>query len=617
MYNVTLSADQANDNFIAGTSGADNLQVTVSNANVNAYAGNDTVSVNSSNAFVLAEEGDDLIYVSRDKATVFGDGGKDSIHIRTHDVYADGGVGDDLFYIREESKSNPRVYNVTLVGGDGTNTFEIAPDAGSDSSISAIIKDFKSNDSLKIDDNSNRLFSFKIDDDNVIISDNLVYSSDEDGNITTATVTPQFDITLAGIDDVSSIASVKCGFYNSTGDSLKVERTLGELYTIADGAVIIDPDDPEYPDDPTPSEPVSLPTGLTLTGDTLKVSSQFKGELWFRDNNIFTDDDVEEDYSELIPNVVYIDASGSNAKNILTGNTKNNSIYAGTSGSTLWGGGSGKNTLKGQTTGVDYFAFTGGTNDVVQNFTAGVSATSDVIYLSKTSLTSAEREADYINLAVTGNKTLKVYTSASSDEIIQYTTDGVSISGAKIAQTNKGTEFTFKDNVNYYKGSTEDDTLNFASQDSKEIYLDSSKGIVFDGVENINASESTGYNSLAGDSNSNQIIAGSGGDNLWGGLGNVADTLIGGSGSDMFWIGKTEGSDLVNNAETNDTVHLYDVTVHDVTSTSAANKNVMVNLAGGSVITVSGSDTLSATFQLADGTNWKYNHSTNAWQQNT
>ena len=119
---------------------------------------------------------------------------------------------------------------------------------------------------------------------------------------------------------------------------------------------------------------------------------------------------------------------------------------------------------------------------------------------------------------------------------------------------------------------------------------------------------------IGANGNSNQITAGSGGSTLWGGAGDVQDIFIGGNGADNFFVGKGDGSDFITNAGENDTVLLYDVSLSDIVDFSPIANTISLTLNSGSTLFIDDSAGLSPTFQLADGSRWQFNHSSNSWQ---
>ena len=119
---------------------------------------------------------------------------------------------------------------------------------------------------------------------------------------------------------------------------------------------------------------------------------------------------------------------------------------------------------------------------------------------------------------------------------------------------------------------------------------------------------------IGADNQSNNLIAGYGGSNLWGGVGFSADILTGGLGVDNFIIGKNEGNDYVVNAGAGDTVSLYDANLSDIVATAVDGNRVAIALNTGFVLTIESTDSLTPAFQLFDGTRYAYNRAISSWQ---
>lgn len=119
---------------------------------------------------------------------------------------------------------------------------------------------------------------------------------------------------------------------------------------------------------------------------------------------------------------------------------------------------------------------------------------------------------------------------------------------------------------------------------------------------------------LAGNSNYNMIFSGTGNSSLWGGNGNVDDILFGGTGSEMFWYGKFEGYDVVFNADSADTVNLYDASISEITETNVSDGQVVIWFNTGTALVVFDNDQVTPTFQLGDGGRYKYDRYSGQWQ---
>lgn len=117
-------------------------------------------------------------------------------------------------------------------------------------------------------------------------------------------------------------------------------------------------------------------------------------------------------------------------------------------------------------------------------------------------------------------------------------------------------------------GNTELKVYDELLQDSHGYYFGGDHDIRLDdtttyfGIGKINAAYSTGNNLLWGDWKDNQITDGSGNGNLWGGLGGN-DTLTGGEGADTFFFEYNGGHDVITDAESHDTIWLFNTNISD------------------------------------------------------
>lgn len=119
---------------------------------------------------------------------------------------------------------------------------------------------------------------------------------------------------------------------------------------------------------------------------------------------------------------------------------------------------------------------------------------------------------------------------------------------------------------------------------------------------------------LAGNSDYNIIYGGTGNSSLWGGTDNVDDILFGGSGAEMFWYGKYEGYDNIFNANSSDTVNLYDVNLSEISAAEISDSQVVVRFNTGTALVIYDNDQVTPTFQLGDGTRCKYDRNIEQWQ---
>ncbi|MBR1645261.1 MAG: hypothetical protein IJ685_00645 [Selenomonadaceae bacterium] len=121
---------------------------------------------------------------------------------------------------------------------------------------------------------------------------------------------------------------------------------------------------------------------------------------------------------------------------------------------------------------------------------------------------------------------------------------------------------------------------------------------------------------FGGDFSDNEIYAGNGGSQLWGGsYGN--DNLIGGDGVDEFVAGVGCGSDSVFNADSNDVINLAATSLDQI---ATVNSNVgdlesILNLgfSDGSSLTVWSTPAQKLNFKLADGSAYSFDTSSTQW----
>lgn len=336
----------------------------------------------------------------------------------------------------------------------------------------------------------------------------------------------------------------------------------------------------------------TLPSGLVLStdGSTLTAEENFSGTLIDLTN---------------YPAVTTFDGEDSSSGLTIIGNSLNNSLRGSEDGvNTIWGR-SGNNTL---TFGSDYSdaaVFIGMGNDTVTDF-----ASNDRVLLAGAELSSVTRNGSTVSITATNGNTLTLQTDSNSG-LISYSADNENFFNANIADLTAVT-INYSKNANYYALAQEGTLI--VSGDSNEIHLDGSSGQGFFNVKDIIAITATGNNILAGDAKGNFIIGGTGGNSMWGGSDTATDILVGNDGTDIFYVGKAEGNDAVVNASSADSVNLYDATLDDIILTDEDDGTIGIAFKSGNVITVQSTDDLSAKFNLADGSSYRFNHATKSWQ---
>ena len=114
---------------------------------------------------------------------------------------------------------------------------------------------------------------------------------------------------------------------------------------------------------------------------------------------------------------------------------------------------------------------------------------------------------------------------------------------------------------------------------------------------------------IGGENADNQIIAGSGGSSLWGGVGGN-DTLTGGSSYNEFFYAVGGGSDIIQNANDNDLINLASINLSQIAGVDVNIGQVNINFIDGGRLQVNGGSGVG--YQIAEGT-FQVNQSTKQW----
>ena len=305
---------------------------------------------------------------------------------------------------------------------------------------------------------------------------------------------------------------------------------------------------------------------------------------------------------------------GGSGNTTLMGGTAAESLVAASGSTTSLYGGAGKDTLVSSgDSKTEFFFMNGAGNDEIQGFTTGTDTdTSDVLNFFGSALGSVSRTSDgVLKVKTSDGSTLTVnQTTNSADEKIQWVSG--SAKGVVKVAVSSGSSLSYETDVTTYYGSTKKDTLTVGAGDGSDvnIWLDGSQGVSYSAIDVVDASGRAGNTTVAGSAIAETITGGSGSASLWGGAGQVADVLKSTTGSTTtFFYGLGNGSDSVSGSS-GDTVNLFDINLSDVTAAEIKNSQVIFTTSANDTVTVSGAQ----TFQLADGSKWTANYSTNSWE---
>ena len=287
-------------------------------------------------------------------------------------------------------------------------------------------------------------------------------------------------------------------------------------------------------------------------------------------------------------------------------------LVAGAGDTTLWGGGSKADYMQhtGTTNTATFFFTTGDGKDTINSSNWGASETSDVLWLGSTAIKSVKNSGGNTTVTLDDGSKVTLSGRSATDTAFKFSTDGVNTQQVKVGTSGSNT-WTYDEGVTYYMGGTKN-TLNVS--DDANIWLDGSNGKAFQNVTTVNAASSSGTVILAGTAANETLIAGTGDSSLWGGAGN--DVLQGNNtGSTTFYFGNGNGKDVITASNSDDKVVLYNANLTDVKSADVTKSGAMeIQLKDGSSLTVNGISSGASTFQLADGSTWKYD-SSEGWKQ--
>ena len=239
---------------------------------------------------------------------------------------------------------------------------------------------------------------------------------------------------------------------------------------------------------------------------------------------------------------------------------------------------------------------------------------SGVINFIDNAISSFIRQNDYVSFNMANGSSFQAQVGNSTNDIFQYSADGENVSYAKLGYQDAINTLIYENGVTFYSGGNFSDVLKVIENDAKNIWLDGSQGVGFSNINNIDASESTGDNQLAGNSSDNEIRAGSGNDLLWGGSGGN-DELYGGSGTNTFFYGLNEGNDIIFNSALSDRINLYNVSLSDIVSAKEIGDNFLIDMLDGGSLRIVGQNGAS-NFTLSDGSSYTYNRENHTWVSN-
>ena len=387
-YNYIYSSDDADS--VQGTEGDDNIEVRGVHTTVTAYGGNDIVSLmgvsgnwtGGTDRFVYGGDGTDLVFIHSRNAVVYGEGGNDGFDIENAYAYVDGGEGNDIFDVNIQVYSTTPYDPVTITGGIGNDSLRIVSNHNFKGVYAGILfTDFSNDDAICVQDDylysetEHSILTQSVENGNVVIRDNSSIVSGD-----TVSVDPSFSITLQGVSDISQVADAKFYRYIEGNDPV----TFGELFgtSATEDSAILSKNGDTYTysggnktiENYQQGEVIELAgdyQGIDLNGNSFFVKSS-SGSLEIQNSR---DKFVSYSASGQIAAYSYVASGGgqvdgrsySQAEIFIGADNADNQIYAGSGGSSLWGGVGGVDTLIGGSGYDEFFYAVGGGSDIMQN----------------------------------------------------------------------------------------------------------------------------------------------------------------------------------------------------------------------------------------------------------
>lgn len=549
----------------ANVGGRPNAQVVSADTEIHGGAGNDDIMIVHDSSIVYGEAGDDYITVKLyESAGEFMTG--------LHYVTLTGGDGRDTFSFNTSLPSDIE----TLSSSSSTSVTSSSASSSSASTaasykIEAVITDFSKTAHLCYD-SSSEFFIYSI-------------LTDEQGNYTDIVLrddAERLSITLQGMTDIEEVVYATAVRFN--GDSIASSQYLGNVIS-------------NYGEDMS-----AIPEGIAYYNHTVYVYDQYQKNVW-----LLGTDEINKVSTYRNISAKTLDARNSSRKRTLVGNYFGNVIYAGTGGDSLWGGNSANDTLYGGA-GRDMFWYgTGDGGDCIRNFVCGSTTTSDVLNFYNGGTDHSYRDNNTLHVVMTTGEEMIMPLDYDVDTEIQYSTDGTAISRAKVGDIANANNFTYDAGINLFLGCASRNTLTVGDSRDNMIWLDGSYGQAFTEITDIDASESSGKNQIAGAANREvNIVGGLGESSLWGGSGLFNDTLTGGSGTETFFYGKYDGDDIIIGAKEDDTINLYNISLSDITGFETVSSGMKISFENGIYNLTLQNYSDSPTFSLADGSKWAY-----------
>ena len=321
---------------------------------------------------------------------------------------------------------------------------------------------------------------------------------------------------------------------------------------------------------------------------------------------------------------------GSGSNTLIGSGGSNNTIVAGVGISSIWGGGASNDTLSGvgssleslKTASTTFFYMNGDGKDAITDFsflTEDNGDTADKLNIYTAAVAEVQTSGNDVIISLNNEADkLTMKDAVGKDFRVEYGELGNNQTVTAQVHSNS---LEFNGRANYYQATGKNASLTVNSElNSVDIWLNNdsnySSNTYLGDIKYLDASNIEGQSTLVGNAHNNSIVASQENSSLWGGEQPTNDTLVGGNGADMFWYGINEGSDVIQDIDSEDTVNLYNISLNDIGTADVTSNSVTIALKDSTnVLRVQGSVT-GAGFRLADGTTYAVDSSRNWYQKN-
>lgn len=528
-----------------------------------------------------------LIMVSGDSSdTLVGGSKADTIFATSAGAYAFGGAGSDIVSLKAAAGDRQFVGLSTDAGKDSIGQFEVG---FADTADVVVLRDGSLDDLTISGISGAAAAAVATGADQVIKLDSAQLTLNVNAAMTAPTVVGGAQILVKDVSgDVNKVAAIRA-------DDAYVVANDGDIADYYIGA--------------------GKKTAVSFAGISEDVVADLGNTGSFEDKATFK-------------NVVSVVGGTGNSTLVGASDTAN---YLRASGgkSTLWGGGSSKDTLLGAAAAADTFFVaqydgndTIGTAAGVGTFQTGTSAEDGADTLMMLNSPVASLKNDGTNTVFTFADGSTVTLARVSNGAIRFSLDGKNVQTAQVGKSTVSNNWNYASDVNmYFGGSATDDTLTVsdAAYDgaSLDIRLNNTLSQTYSSVEKVDASLYSGKAFISGsDEGAELLVGGSGKTTLWGGLGAANDTLKGTTGDvTSFYFGANNGQDVIVKSDSDDKVVFYDFANTDLTAIDTAGSQLSFTFVDGSSLTIENYTSSSVqTFEFTNST-WTYDKATRTFTQ--